>query len=87
MLFFCTWKDDDGRHYGVTNKNPKAYFNWPGCHLCDPKYVQINSEQAKQMLMQPEMSVVDALERSFIEVDIEDWEMFLSIRPKMQYLY
>lgn len=87
MLFFCTWKDDDGHHYGVTNKSPKAYFNWPGCHLCGPKYVQINAEQAKQMLQQPEMTVAEALDRSFIEVDIEDWDMFFDIRPKMKYLY
>lgn len=87
MLNFCTWKDEDGRHYGVTNKHPKAYFNWPGCHLCDPKYVRINAEQARQLFEQPNMTVTDALDRSFVEVEIADWEMFLNIRPKMTYLY
>lgn len=87
MLFFCTWKDDDGRHYGVTNKDPKAYFNWPGCYLCDPKYVQINAALAQEMLIEPSMSISEAFNASFIEVEIEDWEMYLQIRPKMKYLY
>jgi len=88
MLSFCTWKDEDGRHYGVTNKNPKAYFNWSGCHLCDPKSCNVTATQCDEMIESPAMSVVEALRLSFIEVEIKDWDIYFDdVRPRLKSVY
>lgn len=87
MLTFCTWKDEDGNHYGVTNKHPKAYFKWHDCHLCNPKSCTISSRDCERMIVKPQLSVVEALKLGFIEVEIDDWSMYFDIKPRLKSIF
>lgn len=83
MLFFCRWKDEDGTHYGVCNKKPKAYFNWRCCHLCYPKYTPVTAELAKKCF-----KVVSIHSDIMVGVDIVDWDIYMErIEPKLQRLF
>lgn len=84
MLYFCTWKDEDGHHYGVTNKHPKAYFNWKGVHLCDPRTIKVTAQQCRSLLkVHPNYDITCQL----VEGDINDWDLFFKLKPKMRDLY
>ena len=84
MLHFCTWKDEDGRHYMVTRKNPKSYFNWKGCHLCYPKTTEVTVDIVTSMVEAPrEIQGID-----YLEVDIKDWDVYADVvHPKLHYLF
>ena len=89
-MYFCTWKDEDGRHYGVTNVNPKRYFSWPGCHLCDPKTVKVDSEEAYYLLDLTVENLCELLDGKFVEIELDgmdSWEWYLDVRKNMRYLY
>ena len=89
MLFFCTWKDEDGRHYGITTK-PKAFFNWPGCHLCDPKTAKVDAEETYYTMNLTTEDMIKLLNGEFLEVDLEGdliWDYYRKVRENMRFLF
>ena len=89
IMFFCTWKDEDGRHYGVTNVNPKRYFSWYGVEECDPKSVKVDTEYCIGVLNLQHDDMIRLLNGEFIEVDLsrDAWDWYLTVRKYMKFLF
>lgn len=90
-MFFCTWKDEDGRHFGVSINHPSNYFCWNDWQDCCPKYVKVTSHEIGMLVTIDSVTPLAWTELindevSMIEVDI-NWSYYINeIRNKMRYL-
>lgn len=91
QLFFSTWKDEDGRHFGVSIKHPSDYFCWNDWQDCQVKYVEVTSHEIGMLVAIDSVTPLAWAELindevSIIEVDI-NWSYYINeIRNKMHYL-
>lgn len=74
MLVFIVWKNEDGTHYAVGRKNPKAFFNWHNCHLCNPKSAEVSHWELPKFVS----PLYKTINEDFIFVEIEDYEYYFN---------
>lgn len=88
-MFFCTWKDEDGCHYGVTNVNPRRFFSWYRVEDCDPKSIQVDTEDCVNELDLQYDDMIRLLNGEFVEIDLSEdaWDWYLHIRKDMRFLF